>query len=166
MKKTELKLVTWPNKILNIKCKPVAFVDEQIREILDEMYNVMVEKKGIGLAANQVGLDKRLIVIGLDEQVFKLVNPYIFKKEGNIKIVEGCLSFPGLEIEVKRAKKIWVSALNHKGEEINIEATDLLAVVFQHEIDHINGITFIKRIPFWRKIKISSNLRKLKRGRI
>ncbi|MCM8787025.1 MAG: peptide deformylase [Candidatus Omnitrophica bacterium] len=165
MKETELKLVIWPNKILTRKCKPVFVVDEKIRQILDEMYNIMVKKNGIGLAANQVGLDKRLIVIGLNDQIFKLVNPCIFKKEGSIKIVEGCLSFPGLEIEVKRAKRIWVSALNHKGEQIDIEATDLLAVVLQHEIDHINGITFISRIPFWKKIKISSNLRKLKRGK-
>ena len=163
MKKIGLRIHTWPEKILRKKCKKVDLVDEQIRELLDEMCLVMLNDKGIGLAANQVGLDISMVVVALEDKLFKLVNPCIVKKEGTMSILEGCLSFPGLELEVKRSKKVWVSALNEKGEPLDIEADGVLAIIFQHEIDHVNGITFISRVPFRQRLKVSAQLKEIKK---
>jgi peptide deformylase len=114
---------------------------------------------GVGLAANQAGLDLSLIVIEYQDQIFRLVNPRIIRKEGWISFIEGCLSFPGLEVEVRRSEKVWVRALDEKGVSVVLEADGFLAVVFQHEIDHINGIPFIDRISFWQKLKIAPKLK-------
>jgi peptide deformylase len=123
----------------------------------------MREHKGVGLAANQAGLTLRLAVIEAEDKVFKLVNPVIIKKSGRIAILEGCLSFPGLELKVRRYGKIWVRSLNEKGEPLNLEVEDTLAIVFQHEIDHLDGICFIDRIPFWERLKIVPKLKAIKR---
>ncbi|UCC95740.1 MAG: peptide deformylase [Candidatus Omnitrophota bacterium] len=159
----KLRIYTWPEQILRKRCKDVLIVDDETRNILSEMYALMKIHKGIGLAANQAGINLRLIVVEAEDKVFKLVNPQITKREGRIALKEGCLSFPGLELEVKRAKKVWLSALSEKGEPIDIEAEDVLAVAFQHEIDHINGIEFIDRISFWQKFKVLPQLKKIKR---
>lgn len=162
MKKTELRVHLWPEEILKKKCKEVKAVDSCIREILEEMRSLMIESKGVGIAANQVGLDISLIVVEAKDVIFKLVNPVIVKTQGNISVIEGCLSFPGLELKIKRADKIWIKALNEKGENIVLESEGVLAVIFQHEIDHINGITFIDRISFLEKLKIHPQLKKIK----
>lgn len=163
MKKIELKIHTWPDKILRSKCKKVDVVNENIRQILDGMYSLMHENKGVGLAANQAGLNLRLIVIEAEDKFFKLINPCIVKKEGKISMLEGCLSFPGLELEIKRPKKVWVRSLDEKGETLDLEVEDILAIIFQHEIDHLNGISFIDRIPFWKRIGILKKLRAIKK---
>jgi peptide deformylase len=159
MKKTELKIHTWPDKILKKKCKKVKVVDDSIRQLLDDMHKIMVETKGVGLAANQVGLTLNLAVIEFEDKLFKLVNPCIIKKEGKTVFLEGCLSFPELEIKVKRAKKIWISAYNEKGEPIEIEFDGIFSVVAQHELDHLKGIVFIDRIPLWQRLKILPQLK-------
>jgi peptide deformylase len=123
----------------------------------------MRQQKGVGLAANQAGLNLRLVVIELEGDLFKLVNPCIVKKSGKTAILEGCLSFPELELKVKRAKKVWISYLNEKGEPLHLETDGVLAIIVQHEIDHLNGISFIDRVPFWQRIKISGQLRAIKR---
>jgi len=161
MKETKLKIVTWPNKILRKKCKKVENINEDIIRIFNEMYKVMVSSKGIGLAANQVGLDLSLIIIEFENKIFKLVNPKIIKKEGRIRFREGCLSFPNIELDINRAKKVWVEALDEHGNELNLELENTLAVVFQHEIDHINGITFIYRVPFFKRLKVLFKLKKM-----
>jgi peptide deformylase len=158
----ELRIHTWPRSILRKKCRRVEVVDERIRDLLEDMVSLMRESKGIGLAANQAGTDLSVIVIEVGDSLFKLVNPRIIKKQGKMSFVEGCLSFPGIELKVKRAKKVWVSALNEKGETVKLEAEDLLAVVFQHEIDHINGISFIDRVSLWDKVRIRPLLKKIK----
>lgn len=162
MKKIGLKVHLWPEEILKKKCKEVKVVDSHIRKILDEMYSVMAESKGVGIAANQVGLDISLIVIELKDMIFKLANPSIIKREGNINLTEGCLSLPGLEFSIKRANKVWVKALNEKGEPVVLETEGILAVVFQHEIDHINGILLIDRVSFLEKLKNQLKLKKIK----
>ncbi|UCG35414.1 MAG: peptide deformylase [Candidatus Omnitrophota bacterium] len=159
----KLRIHTWPEKILRTKCKDVKEVDDNIRNFLDQMYRLMRVADGIGLAANQAGLDLNLIVVQHQDQVYKLINPKIIKRKGKITFLEGCLSFPALEIEVKRANKVRVAALNEKREAVDIEAEGILAVVLQHEIDHISGIVFIDRIPFWKRIKIKSQLKKIKK---
>lgn len=158
MKRTELKIHTWPEKILKKKCKKVRVIDDSIRQLLDQMHALMVETKGVGLAANQVGLNMSLVVIEFEDKLFKLVNPCITKKEGKTVFLEGCLSFPELEIKVKRAKKIWVCARNEKGEPIELELDGIFSIVAQHEIDHINGVVFIDRIPLWQRVKILPQL--------
>ncbi len=163
MNKTKLRIHTWPEKILNKKCRPVEVIDQEVVESLDEMLSLMRSNDGLGLAANQAGLDLSLIVISAQDKIFKLVNPRITKQEGSICFSEGCLSFPGLEIEVKRYNRVWVSALDEKGEPLEIEAEGLLAVVFQHEIDHIEGRVFIDRISLLGKLKIASELKAIAR---
>jgi peptide deformylase len=164
MIETKLRIHIWPERIIRQKCRKVNRVDKQIQKLLDEMYVLMKSLKGVGLAANQAGLDISLVVVEAEDRVFKLVNPKIVKKEGKINFKEGCLSFPGLELEITRSDKAWVFALNEKGEPLELETEGVLAVIFQHEIDHVNGILFIDRLPIWQRVKIYPQLKKIKRG--
>ena len=158
-----LRVHTWPEKILKVPCREVEEVDDTIRKLLDEMLVLMRIHDGVGLAGNQAGLSLRLVVIEANDRTFKLVNPRIVRREGEINFSEGCLSFPGLELLVKRSKKIWVKALSEKGEPLDLEIEGVMAVVFQHEIDHIDGIPFIERVSLWQKIKASSKLKEIAR---
>ena len=161
MNKTKLRIHIWPEKILRKKCRKVEKADAKIKYLLEEMLSLMRVSGGAGLAANQAGLDLRLIIVEAENRTFKLINPRIVRKEGSISFSEGCLSFPGLELEVKRANKVWISARNEQGEPIKVKAEGLLAVIFQHEIDHINGVVFIDRISFWQRLRAYSGLRKI-----
>jgi peptide deformylase len=161
MLKTKLKIHTWPDKILRKRCRQVDAIDDNIREILSEMVSLMKVSDGIGLAANQVGLNLSLVVAEIDNKLYKLVNPRIIKSEGSISLLEGCLSFPGLELNIKRNKKILISAQDQEGREIKEELEGLAAIVLQHEIDHIQGVVFIDRISFWQKLKIKGKLKKI-----
>lgn len=161
MSQTELKIHTWPDKILKKKCKKVKGVDATIKDYLEQMYALMKQSQGVGLAANQAGLELSLVVIEIGHTSLKLVNPQIIRREGSIEFEEGCLSFPGLPLKVKRARKVWVSALDEQGEPFDIEAEDILAVIVQHEIDHINGVVFIDRIPFLSRLRVGFQLKKM-----
>ncbi len=161
MNKTKLRIHIWPEKILRKKCRKVERVDSDIKRLLDEMLLLMRFSGGVGLAANQAGLDLSLLVIEVENHTFKIVNPRIIKKEGSISFIEGCLSFPGLELEIKRANKVWILAQDEEGKSVEIKAEGFLAVIFQHEIDHIEGIVFIDRISFWQRIKAEFKLRKI-----
>ena len=163
MKRIKLRIHFWGEKILRRKCRKVREVDDDIRMILDEMYSLMRVSDGIGLAANQAGIDLRLIVIQIKDSIFKLVNPKIIKREGSIKIEEGCLSFPGVTLDIKRAGKVWVSSLDETGSPIDIEAGGILAVALQHEIDHINGVVFIDRVSFLKRLKLKNKLREIRK---
>ena len=158
---TELKIHTWPSEILRKKCKLVDKVDKRIKDLFEQLYLLMKNHQGVGIAANQAGLDLSLIVVEAEDKIFKLANPRILKKEGRIELKEGCLSFPGLVLKIRRAEKVWVEALNEDGYPLSIEAKGLLSVIFQHEIDHINGIVFVDRLPLWEKIRVFSQLNKL-----
>ena len=160
---TKLRIRLYGDKILRKAAKRVDKIDSRVADLLDQMVTLMKVNKGIGLAANQAGLDLRMIVVDAGESVLKLTNPEIIKKEGKINFEEGCLSFPGISIKVNRAKKIWVSFLNDKGESFDLEADGVLSVVLQHEIDHINGVLFIDRVPLWERLKIFSELKKIKK---
>jgi len=161
MSTTKLRIHTWPDRLLTKACKKVKVIDEPVRRNLDEMLELMRQTQGMGLAANQVGLRQSLAVIEIPEKVFKLVNPRIKKQEGSISFLEGCLSFPELEIEIKRAKKVLVEAHDEHGQKIEIEAEGLLAVIFQHEIDHLQGKIFIERIPFLKRLQIIPKLKEI-----
>ncbi len=139
MHETELRIRTLNDKALRKKAKAVTAVTEEHRQILSKMARIMYEAKGIGLAASQIGIDESLAVIDSGSGLYKLINPKIIKKYGSQIIEEGCLSVPGISVKVKRAKKVVVKAWDESGKSIKIEAENLLACVFQHEIDHLNG---------------------------
>jgi len=125
----------------------------------------MKETDGVGLAANQIGLDAQMIVVDTGREILKLINPRITKRKGSIVFEEGCLSFPDILLKPKRSKKVSISCLNEQGEKLNFDAEGILAVVFQHEIDHINGILFIDRIPLWGRMRVAKKLKKIKEAR-
>lgn len=145
-----MNVVLYPDEVLRQKASPVEEIDDTIRLNAQEMLEVMYDAEGIGLAAPQVGWSKRLIVVDAkgeldsDEKVF--VNPFIVHEEGTLLGEEGCLSFPGVTGKILRSEKIEVVAYNLEGERLKIKANGLLARVFQHEIDHLNGILFIDKM--------------------
>ena len=150
------------DEILRKKSREVEIVDDKIREILDDMVETMHKYDGVGLAAPQIGILKRLVVIDLYDEKgpIKLVNPKIVKEKGPIKLVnpkivkekgtqeveEGCLSFPNQFGKVIRPEKVVMEALNENGEKIKIEGEGLLAQAIAHEIDHLEGILFIDKV--------------------
>lgn len=126
--------------------KIVEKIDDRIHTLLDDMLETMYAADGVGLAAPQVGVLKRVIVIDIGEGIVELINPEIIESVGEICDTEGCLSLPGESGEVKRPEKVKVRGLNRKGIEIIYEADDLFARALCHEIDHLNGILFTDRI--------------------
>ena len=133
------------DEILRKKSKEVEKVDEKIVELLNDMLETMHKYNGVGLAAPQVGILKRVIVIDLYDgnEPLKLVNPVILKTKGKQEVEEGCLSFPNQYAKVVRPEEIVAEALNEKSEKIKIKAKGLLAQAICHEIDHLNGILFV-----------------------
>lgn len=163
MNPTKLRIHTYGEPVLKKKAQPVSGVTDEIRQYLDAMVEVMRSNKGAGLAANQVGLDKRILVIEYEHTVYKLVNPDIIQKSGDIEFEEGCLSFPGLYFKVKRAEKLWVDFLDEQGRRRTIQTQGILSVIVQHEVDHLNGVLFIDRIPFPMKLKYFKQLQDLQK---
>jgi len=148
---SSLKLVTVPNPVLRIKSKPIARVDKEFQSIVQEMFRLMYDLKGVGLAANQVGIPIRVFICNPSgkpnegsEMVF--INPVISKQKGNEEADEGCLSLPGVTATVKRSKSLWLNAYDHTGNEINTEYTGFIARIIQHEFDHLDGVLFVDRI--------------------
>ena len=138
------------DEILKKKSREVEVIDDKIRELLDDMVETMHKYNGVGLAAVQVGILKRVIVIDLydDKGPIKLVNPVIIKEKGEQEVEEGCLSFPNKYAKMIRPAEVVVEALDENGKNITIKAKELLAQALCHEIDHLNGITFVdKMIP-------------------
>jgi peptide deformylase len=137
-------IVKHPDPILREKTISVKKINNNILKLLDDMADTMYDAEGVGLAAPQVGISKRVTVIdvGDDHGLIELINPEIISKTGEQFGPEGCLSFPGLMGDVRRAQKCKVRALNRHGEVFEIEGEDLLARALQHEIDHLNGVLF------------------------
>lgn len=133
------------DEVLGKVCREVEAIDDRILTLLKDMADTMYAEKGVGLAAPQVGVLKRVVVIDVGEGLLELINPKIVKTEGEVVDIEGCLSVPELVGEVARPKKVWVEALNAKGEKVCLEGEDLLARAFCHEIDHLDGILFKSR---------------------
>lgn len=141
------KIVLLSDPILRQKAKRVTRFDESIQQLIDDMIETMRDAPGAGLAAPQVGVPLRIAVIEVEDVVTVVCNPEIVEMEGEYEPEEGCLSVPGYVANVKRAFKVVVKAKNRRGKEIKIKAEDLLAHVLQHEIDHLDGILFIDRLP-------------------
>lgn len=132
--------------ILRKKCRPVETIDERIVTLLEDMAETMYEANGVGLAAPQVGVLKRIVVIDIGEGLIELINPVITDFEGNIKDVEGCLSVPGKCGYVVRPEKVTVTALDRNGDKITISGEGMLAKAFCHELDHLDGIVFVDKV--------------------
>jgi peptide deformylase len=134
------KIIVYPNPILLAESQPVDEITQNIRDTMDEMVRIMVAHKGIGLAAPQIGISQRLIAVMVDSRLYQVVNPLVAWQNGEQSDVEGCLSIPNEYYEVNRAKEIVLQGLNPEGKEICVLVSELLARVFQHEIDHLDGI--------------------------
>ena len=155
-----------PHPALRKKCKIVDFVDNDIRRLADEMYDLMLRANGIGLAAPQVGATDRLIVADVSEKrdnPIKLANPRIIRREGEFVMEEGCLSVIGVTAAVSRAKHVVVTGLNMDGDEVCVEAEDLFAVCLQHEIDHLDGILFFDHLSALKRQRLLEKYKKLQK---
>jgi len=152
----KLPIKKFNDPILREKCEKVEKIDSKIRNLIDDMTDTMYENYGIGLAGPQVGVKKRIVVAQPDLSDFPplvLINPKITKKSREKTIEEeGCLSFPGIFLKIKRPKEVEVEALNREGKKIKLKTEGILARVVQHEIDHLNGILFFNRLNFFQKI--------------
>lgn len=136
------------DEILRKKCKPVEVVDEKIKQLVDDMLDTMYKYNGVGLAAPQVGVLKRVVVIDIDDGngPYVLINPEIIKEKGKQEVDEGCLSFPNQFAKIIRPAEVTVKALDRNGKEYQIKAKELLAQAISHEVDHLEGILFVDKI--------------------
>jgi len=147
-----VKVINYPHPTLRHRSRPIKRVDAELRKIVAEMFELMYEHQGIGLAANQVDLPYRLFVINPSgdpeqkEEQRVIINPVLSRPKGNATAEEGCLSIPNVFADVRRPERITVNAFSLEGEEINLEVEDLLARVIQHETDHLEGKLFIDRL--------------------
>ncbi len=159
-----MQIVEYPHPALRYRSKPLKKVDAALRAIVTEMFELMYQAKGIGLAANQVDLPYRLFIVNLtsdpqqQDQQWVFLNPVISRRQGMGEAEEGCLSFPGLYAQVARSEKIVVSAYGLDGAEINEELDGMLARVVQHETDHLDGVVFIDRLSPSNKLAVREAL--------
>lgn len=138
-------ILTLGDETLREKCVEVKKVDDTIRRLLDNMKDTMADANGVGLAAPQIGVLKRAIVVDVEDILLELVNPVLVKGSGTQLNTEGCLSIPNMEFPVERYKNVVVEALNRQGDPVQIKATGLLATALQHEMDHLDGILIVDR---------------------
>jgi peptide deformylase len=174
-RRVDMKIVKFPHPALRYKSVPLTAIDQKIHLAVGGMLDLMFEAKGLGLAANQVGLPYQILI--LNEDIFKgiesdkasrenagvYLNPVIMDRTGSIEGEEGCLSFPDLYQKVRRAKAVKVVAYNLKGEAVEIAATDLAARAWQHEVDHLHGVLYIDKMGPIAKLSSRSDLRKFER---
>lgn len=159
-----MQIIAYPHSTLKYVSKPIRRVDAELKQMVREMFGLMYEAKGIGLAANQVNLPLRLFVMNLEsdpqkpelEQVF--INPVISQPKGSAEAEEGCLSLPGLYGPVIRPKQVRITAYGLDGREIDMIATELLGRCVQHEVDHLDGVMFIDRMSAGARADIDDEL--------
>ena len=163
------RICKYGEKILHKRCREVDLknIRYDLPGILRDMFETMDVSGGVGLSANQVGLDLRLFVIKLTkgEETLRvvLINPELAGKSGSMTDEEGCLSFPGLFVKVKRFSRIKMRALNEKGQPIELNAEGLFSKALQHELDHLDGIVFTDRLPLLSRLKLRPVLMKMRR---
>lgn len=160
----EIRLLGDP--ILRQRAAPVTEVNREVRELITDLWETMGEAAGIGLAAPQIGVSRRVVVVDTQEDPrLALVNPEILDRRGWAKVEEGCLSIPGVSAEVERAARIRFRALDEEGRSLEEEATGLLARVIEHELDHLDGILFTDRLgPLQREIVLKEYRRLQEEG--
>jgi peptide deformylase len=163
-----LPILEFPDPRLRTKAAPVAEVDASIRKLIDDMFETMYAAPGIGLAATQVNVHKRVIVIDISEDrsaPIALINPEIVTREGTEETEEGCLSVPGVYDKVTRSERIRVRTLDRSGKQIEIDADGLLAVCIQHEMDHLEGKLFVDYLSELKRTRIRKKLEKERKDR-
>jgi peptide deformylase len=162
MKETELRIRVLGDPVLRKKSRRITEVTREHRDILDKMVKLMHQSSGIGLAAPQVGINQAMIVVDIGRGLYKLVNPRITLKKGSQTVEEGCLSVPGACIKVRRAKVVTIEALDEFGKSTKIEAVELLACVFQHEIDHLLGKLIVDYASVFERLKLNKRFEELR----
>ena len=158
-----LPVVKFPDKVLSTKASEVSRITEVDRKLVRDMIDTMYAEEGVGLAANQVGILKQIFVASADQVRGKelvFFNPKIVRKEGHIKEFEGCLSVPEFYEPVKRFKTVWIQGLTLEGQHVEMKGEGLLSRIFQHEIDHLNGILFIDRLGLLKSKFVKKKLAK------
>lgn len=158
-----LPILEYPDPRLRIRAERVTVVDEDVKRLVEDMFETMYTAPGIGLAATQVDVHKRIIVIDVSDgrdQPYCFINPEIVTADGRDSFEEGCLSVPGLYEFVERAERIKVKALDRNGEPFELEADGLLAVAIQHELDHLNGVLMIDKLSALKKRMMGKKLAK------
>lgn len=159
---TLLKVLVYPDVRLKVKAEPVVNFDQELREFVQKLYDTMYHEKGIGLAATQVGSNKRVFVMDLQEEdscPVTFINPVIVERSGEILFKEGCLSFPGITANVKRASKVTIEYQTLEQENKILKLEELGAVCVQHELDHLDGITFYDHLSPLKRTMIDEKLR-------
>jgi peptide deformylase len=165
--KSVLRIVKYPHPALRYKSKQLRRVDGELKKIVREMFDLMYQQKGIGLAANQVDLPYRFFILNLEGdpakgEEYAFINPVISRRHGSAEAEEGCLSFPDIYARVKRSEKIVLSAYNLDGQEVNYDLNGLFARVAQHEYDHLDGKLFIDRLSPTGLLSVKKALEDLK----
>jgi len=158
-----LKILQYPDERLHTVAMPVTAVTDRTRTLIQNMAETMYAAPGIGLAATQVDVHERIIVIDISEardQLHVFINPDIIARNGDLEYEEGCLSVPGIYGKVRRAESVTIGALNAEGKPFTLEASGLLAICIQHEMDHLEGKVFVE---YWSAFKQSRVLAKLKK---
>ena len=161
-----LPIIEFPDPRLRTVARPVAEVDTRIRQLIEDMFETMYAAPGIGLAATQVDVHERLLVLDVSEEKthpLVFINPEILQSEGSQVYQEGCLSVPGIYADVKRAEKIRVRALDRDGQAFEIDADGLLAVCIQHEMDHLAGKVFVDYLSPLKRELVRKKLAKQRR---
>lgn len=164
---SKLTILEFPDKRLRTVAAEVAVVDAKIKKLVEDMLETMYAAKGIGLAATQVNVHKRILVLDISENKDApvcLINPQIIKTAGEEESEEGCLSVPGFFETVSRAETVTVRALNRDGESFELEAGALLAVCIQHEMDHLQGKLFVDYLSAFKRNRIKAKLEKIHKG--
>lgn len=161
-----LNILHFPDPRLRTRAAPVTQVDASIRQLVDDMFDTMYDAPGIGLAATQVNVHQRVIVIDVSEEKNEpriFINPEIISRDGVEEMDEGCLSVPGVYETVERAERVKVRALNRDGQPFELETDGLLAVCIQHEMDHLEGKLFVDYLSSLKRERIRKKLEKLRR---
>ncbi len=164
-------IVIYPDKRLKLISKEVTEFDSELHDLLDDMYDTMVSKNGVGLAAIQIGIAKRALIINLPdeededavqskEDTLEIINPIFIKKEGSCKHQEGCLSIPKVYEDIERAEHVVLEYQDRHGEKFIIDNNEFLAIALQHEIDHLDGKVFIEKLSFIKRKKFEKEWKK------
>ena len=159
-----LPIKLYGEPVLKKKAYGVEKVDRNIQRLINAMIQAMYQYGGIGLAAPQVGVSKRVIIADVGEGLSCLINPKIIYHQGKDDMLEGCLSLPKINLEIKRSEEIIVEGMNKKGEQIQLDAKGLLARVLQHEIDHLDGVLIIDRVSKKKLKPFKKQLEEIARG--
>lgn len=157
---------TYGDPVLATRADDVDNIDGKVVRLADQMLQAMYKAPGIGLAAPQIGVQKQIFVYDIDDEPTVLVNPRIVESSGEWSYDEGCLSIPGLYVELIRPKEVLLTALDLEGNEIQIEADELLARLFQHELDHLNGVLMFDRMSEEQRREALSEYRRISEGSV